>query len=190
MKTVKFKCNACGHEFIGDSSTRQCPKCASRAISPKKNNLIWLYISLGVIIATGGAFGAYMFLGKSSSRVDADQITLQYYHNSTNDSVVIAVEGVDVKVLKNEYQIIIRKGDSQTYGAPRRFYKTPSPRIPLAQFEEGETYSFNFERVDRKPISNVIWVGENENVYTRPISAKAPDRTHPCSDSNGCMQPR
>lgn len=177
MKTIKYKCNKCGYEFLGDEYSKKCPDCASTDLQIKRRKMPWIFVLIGLIVVTAAAAVIwFMVLNKPASETkNTTEIILQYTVNDQDDSIIISVEGVDVKTLKNEYQLAIKDSQDRRVGAPKRFYKIASPHISIAQFEEGETYSFHFERVDKKPVSNVTWKGENKNIYTRPYAPKAPE---------------
>lgn len=176
MKTFKYKCNKCGYEFVGDEYTPKCPDCASTDLKRIRKKKTWIFVLIGlIVVAAAAAVAWFTVFNKPAAEVESTSITLQYTVNDQSNSIIITVEGVDMKTLKNEYQLTIKDSQDRRVGAPKRFYKTASPHISIAQFEEGETYSFHFERVDKKPVANVTWKGANKNMYTRPNSPKAPE---------------
>lgn len=176
MKTFKYKCNKCGYEFVGDEYTKKCPDCASTDLKPIRKKKTWIFVLMGlIVVAAAAAVAWFTVFNKPASEVENTSITLQYFVNDQDNSIIISVEGVDMKTLKNEYQLTIKDSQDRRVGAPKRFYKTASPHLSIAQFEEGETYSFHFERVDKKPVANATWTGENKNIYKRPNSPKAPE---------------
>lgn len=130
--------------------------------TPKKKNLLWLWITLGVVGALAiVAVVLFLVLGNASHPISA---TL----TEKGGTIFIELSGERPSTLKSDYKVVVYD-DNNSVHAPIFFNGSETRvRYSTTNLLEGGCYTFNVERKDGKYIKDLIWTTSNR--YCVPVT--------------------
>lgn len=166
MKSLKYKCNNCGHEFFGDLSTSECPECGSQEIKPIKSGFPkWLW----VVIAAMAFLIIMLLLFKSCSH---EEKIIGKLDNVSSQAIKISIKGVSARDLSLKYYILANN-DKENPLVYRFVGKDNSLIIYKSKLTPGTTYSFVFiETATKSTPKDFKW--EGSNTYYHPLPPRPP----------------
>ena len=167
----KYKCLDCGHQFEGDISTTECPKCGCPNIKPAGGSggpLVWKVLGaitlliLIIILLTKceGCCGTKIFM------------TLD---TSTKDYLKISTMDISPANLKSLYKIEITNDSTQDKKYEFFNGKDSFRNLPTQDLMAGVTYHFFL--VEKKTGVQPEQVKWNINSYTKPLPPVKPEIT-------------
>ena len=164
----KYKCLDCGHQFEGDISTTECPKCGCPNIKPtgeKVPPLVWKILG-GVVFLVSVVF---LFKGCPPKPIN------MCLNSSDKDYLKISTGDISPANLKALYKIEIT--NDSTSSKDYRFFdgKGDNTVVNTQDLMAGVTYHFFLvEKKTRVQPEKVKW---NINSYTKPLPPVKPEIT-------------
>lgn len=151
---MKYQCKDCGQMFDGDMSTMTCPNCGGSNIAKSKSfgeeRIKDVIIGIGIIIII-----ILLFKMCTSETTDCNEIVVSMTEEP--QQLLISVEGI--KNLKDyEIKVFNNTEEQDSIG----FNGTKQATYSYMKMLEGECYSFQLYRKDRKPIKKLTWATTNE----------------------------